>query len=274
MQKRIVSVFLVVLLSITPLLGQKSNEPDEPTLTKAEEDEAYELSTRFAIRFIETLDFSPLIDEFYFSDFTQRNRDFSLRTIEESEGVTYLPGLEITKKAVREGTNEDWQRFYISANSFLFFSLVLSMSKAADKKDPDFDAILTKLIGPEIRGLLDANPNLKNFIVKKGEYIPFNSAQDLRKGAEVIEKATALLHKKHPRKELTKKRLKEFTNGLIEARKEEIFQPTLEVTDEDGYFGFPIGTRIIMINLPIGIKLIAAKDGDRLKVFTTSIVAD
>ena len=54
---------------------------------------------------------------------------------------------------------------------------------------------------------------------------------------------------------------------------DEFIKPRVKVLDES-FFGFAKGTRILFIKTPLGLQLMLARDGDRLKIFWTEIMAD
>lgn len=56
-------------------------------------------------------------------------------------------------------------------------------------------------------------------------------------------------------------------------REDKFFKPEVAVADEE-YFGFPKGTRIIMVKTLLGLRLMLARDNNRLKIFWTEIIAD
>jgi len=63
-------------------------------------------------------------------------------------------------------------------------------------------------------------------------------------------------------------------DGLAEViMQDEFFKPRVEVLDED-FFSFPKNTRILFMNTPIGLQLMLARDGDRLRIFWTELIAN
>ena len=52
---------------------------------------------------------------------------------------------------------------------------------------------------------------------------------------------------------------------------DDFFKPRVEVLNES-FFGFSKGTRILLINTPIGLQLMLAADTDRLRIFWTDII--
>jgi len=54
---------------------------------------------------------------------------------------------------------------------------------------------------------------------------------------------------------------------------DEFFKPRVEVLDES-FFGFAARTRILFIKTPVGLQLMLARDGDRLKIFWTEIITE
>src|SRR2546429_8900242 len=98
--------------------------------------------------------------------------------------------------------------------------------------------------------LLDKNPNVANMILRKGPSTPVSTVEEMRDVTVILEQADAIMREKFGSKSLLKVDSKE----LLEVIKDDFFKPQLEVVDEE-VFGFPKGTRILIMKTPLGLQL-------------------
>jgi hypothetical protein len=110
--------------------------------------------------------------------------------------------------------------------------------------------------------LLSQNPNLANMIEKKGGSQSVNSVAEMRNATATLEQAAAMIREKQKGKPAARIDNK----GLIGAMKDDdFFKPHLEIMDE-AFYGFPKGTRIIIIKTPLLFQLMLVRIDGKLKI--------
>ena len=262
MIKRFFTILFVAIVCLNSFaLAQVASKSGNSTITKAEEQEASDLAKRFTARFLETKDLAPLLDEFYFRDFIDRYKKFQSKEGNKSGDSLFVSGLTYDSKVLAEGNSEDWRRFYVSAHNFVLLLVIAALKyrKANPTKD-DFDVV--KFFPPSVVALVDKNPNLANMIQKKGMYKPIGSVEEMRSATATLEQASTIIREKQGSSIV----LNVDNNQLTKIFKSDDFKPELELADDNAY-GFPKGTRFILIKTPIAVGLILAKDGDdKLKI--------
>ena len=167
----------------------------------------------------------------------------------------FMPGLEYDPALLSQGTPEDWQHFYVAENTFLFLGLIYASKKISAKGD---DIQPTDLYPQPVIELVNQNPNLSNVIVRKGRGKPISSIDELRKATEIFQQAVTIMREKTPAK-LDKKE-------LLNALKDKMFKPQLEISGDDEYFGLPKNSRTILMKTPILFFLIFVREGNQLKI--------
>lgn len=249
--------------------AQKAGEPEDAKITKAEAQEAQDVAKRFTARFLETGNLMPLLDEFYFSNFTDRYKKFQSKEDNKSANNFFISGLFFDSKVISEGSSEEWRRFYVSAHNFVLLPIVALLKQGKDNpdKEPDLDAV--NFYSSSVAALFDKNPNLANVIQKKGDYKPIRSAQELRDTTATLEQGLAIIKEKRKDSLL----LKIDDEDLTKIFAQDYFKPELELADDDDY-GFPKDTRFIVIKTPILMRLILAKDKDKLKIVYATLSYD
>jgi hypothetical protein len=268
---RFLSAALMIVLVVVGNLSSASAAAvrQRQQVTEAEIREAQEILVDFTLRFAETKDLAPVAKELYFDDFMARyvksrasNPDFN-----PAIDVYFAPGLVYDSRLLTTATVADWQRLYLAVNNFLLFGFIRGMKKAP--KDAD-DVKAGDLYPSSVFRLLAKNRNLENMIVRKGAQPPLSTPEEMRDAAATLEQANAILRQESGSKPLLKVNREELAKML---GPDDFFKPQLEVFDET-YFEFPKGTRLLFINTPLGLRLMLARDGNKLKIFWTEIIAD
>jgi hypothetical protein len=246
-----------LLANALPVLAATHSEE----LTEIEKQQASEVAIQFTKRLAETSDLSLLVKDLYLNDSVERfKRDRSKRLEGSSDhDVYFVPGLDYNSRLLTDGSTEDWYRFYIAANNFLFFGFMSGIKNySGDGKD--FKP--TDMYPSSVIKLLDSNPNLANMILRKGSSRPVSSVDEMKKATATLEQAAAMIRKKQNGKAL----LNINAGELIKLMKEdELFRPQLEIV-ADEVFGFPQGTRLVYISTPLGFRLTLVKSDNRLKI--------
>ena len=247
---------------------------DEREVTEAENQETREIVIRFTARFAETRDLTPIVSELYVNDFVERYKKFKGEHFtppvkSNSGGLYFAPGLDYDSRLLAEAGGEDWRRLYIAANNFLLVGMVSALKKTPDDAT---DIKATDIYPARVVKLLDGNPNLANMIVRKRRPKAIGSVEEMRKVVTDLEAAVAIMQRRQPGKPV-RAGDKDWAGAVKLIRGDEFFRPQVEVTDAE-FFGFPEGTRILDVKTPLGLRLMLARDGARLKVFWTEIIAD
>lgn len=249
---------------------------DEPEVTEAENREAREVVIKFTARFAETRDLTNAVNELYVSDFIERykksrEKDADPSLSSKSSERYFAPGLDYDTRLLAEAGAEDWRRFYIAANNFLLVGLVAFMKQARDDGEAP-DVKPTDMYPPSVIEMLDKNPNLSNFIVRKSRPRPVGTLEEMRSATVTLERALGVMRQAQPGKPFSADD-KDWAEAMKLMREDKFFKPEVAVTDEE-YFGFPKGTRILTVKTPLGLRLMLARDNNRLKIFWTEIIAD
>jgi hypothetical protein len=265
---RFLSAALMVVLCAAANLGLPfaAAQNPSPQVTETEIRESQEIAVEFTLRFAEMKD---LAKELYFDDFMARYVKFRVGAPDFNHGshVYFAPGLEYDSGLLTVGTVADWQRLYLAANNFLLFGFIRGMTRVS--KDAD-DVKAGDIYPSSVIRLLAKNRHLENMIVKKGAQQPLSTVEEMRDTAATLEQANAILRQEFGSKSLLEVSREELSKMI---KPDTFFKPQLEVLDEP-YFEFSKGTRLLFINTPLGLRLMLARDGDKLKIFWTEIIAD
>ena len=235
--------------------------PHSEELTEIEKQQASELAIQFTRRLAETSDLSLLVKDLYLNDFVERFKKDRSKSLEGSSDpdVYFVPGLGYNSRLLTDAGTEDWYRFYIAANNFLFFGFKSGIKKYSGNVK---DVKPADLYPSSVIKLLDSNPNLANMILRKGSSRPVSSVDEMQKATATLEQAAAMMRKKQHGKAL----LKINAGELVKLMKEDqLFRPKLEIVDDEA-FGFPEGTRLVYISTPLFFRLTLVKSDNRLKI--------
>ena len=265
--------FASSLISLCLLLSSASPQQSVPqtaepsaSAIKVEEKDARELAIQFTIRFTETQDLSPIIRELYFKDFIERYKSFKTKELNNRRVDLYFaPGLDYSSQ-LTVADSKDWEDFYVATNNFLLLGFISALGgHSADpaKIKP------SDLYPSEVIELLDKNPLLTNMILRKKTAKSIATVGEMRSATATLAQAATIIRGKRRRPpKITNKQ--ELVRIMMN---DEFFKPRVEVLDES-FFGFAKGTRILFIRTPLGLQLMLAKDGDRLRIFWTEIITD
>ncbi len=241
---------------------------DEPQVTQVEEQEARTVAIQFTLQFLKTKDLAPIVKELYWNDFIERYKKFKTEDINANSTDLYLvSGLVYNSRLLTEGKSEDWQRFYVAANNFLLLGFLAGLKTYSNE---NANIKPSDLYPASVIELLNKNPNLANMIVRKGRPKAVSSVAEMRNTTITLEQAVVITRDKQGGMSPLKVDEKELVKVIKE---DDFFKPQLEVADER-VFGFPKGTRILYLKTPIGLQLMLARDGNKLKIFWTKIIAD
>ncbi len=232
---------------------------------KVEEKEARDLAVQFTLRFTETQDLSPIIRDLYFRDFVERFKSSKTKDQPRKPADLYFaPGLDYNSQLI-VADSKDWEDFYVATNTFLMLGF---LSALAGQSDDTANIKPSDLYPSEVIKLLDKNPALANMIVRKGMGKAVATVGEMRAATATLAQAATIIRQKSRPPQITNK--EELIRILMT---DELFGPRVEVLDES-FFGFAKGTRVLFIKTPLGLQLLLARDGDRLKIFWTEIITE
>ena len=262
------SLIVVCLLFCGNSPAQSIRRPTDLRATDAEEKEAQDLAIKFTFLFTEKQDLTPIIEKFYFTDFADRYKGFKTKTLNTRQVDLYFaPGLEYSSPLLTAADSKVWESFYVATNNFLLLGFISGLKAHSDETR---EIRVTDLYPSEVIELLHTNPTLANMIERKGPARALGTVEEMRAATATLAQAVTMIREKH------KGGPSLITNkdGLAEViMQDEFFKPRVEVLDED-FFSFPKNTRILFMNTPIGLQLMLARDGDRLRIFWTELIAN
>jgi hypothetical protein len=247
-------------------------------MTKEEEREAREVAAAFTNKLADTRDFAPVVRELYADDFMRRYLKHELDAGPHADSASFLldgvPAISFREALAKRSDSEYWPRFYIAAQTFLHFSFLSLYSKKSLKELGEADDLderdILDVYPPEVVKLLDSNPTLANFLVKKGRPVDVETVDDLRAVTVTLEEAVRLT-RQHLDEHLTKgTRLAENLRMMQAAAA----QTEVELLTDEEFLGYPKGTRFFKVFAPIGYDLILVKDGGAMKIVWATVPHD
>ena len=276
--KRLASGILSILFIVQCLAPSAAGHQDEVQITPAEDRAAKEIAARFTKSLQQTGDLGPILSDLYAVDFIERyvrqQEKIVVKDHTRSPHMYFAPGLEYKSGLLREATADDWRRFYIATNNFLYDGAQRGMKKFA--KDILGGRELTEinktdLYPARVVSLLDAHPILKNVILKNAQRTqgkpskdgatPIGTPEEMRNAAATLEQAVALT-----RDERSKGRPAKEFKQLVELMEQAgILKPSVDVTEEE-FFGYPPGTRIVHVLTPVMFRLTLIGGGGKYRI--------
>jgi len=187
-----------------------------------------------------------------------------------------VPALSFRETLAARGDSEYWPRLYVAAQTFMHFGFLSILSKKSLKEvfggEGGFDQKdMLDVYPPEAVKVLDGNPTLANFLLKKGPPVDIETPDDLRRVTTTLEEAVRL----------TRARLDErLAKGghlaqNLQMMKEASARTEVELLPTGGEFlGYPEGTRFFKVFTPVLYELILVKDGGAMRVVWASVPSD
>ena len=262
------SLILVCILFSGQSSAQSIPRTEAHQPTKAEEKEARELATKFTILFTDTQDLTPVIKDLYFSDFVERYKNFKTKALNTRPVDLYFaPGLEYSSQLLTAADAKDWESFYIATNNFLLLGFISGLKVSANDNR---EIRASDLYPSQVIELLNRNPTLANMILRKESGRAVGTVEEMRAATATLSQAVLMIREQNKGHLPLIRDKGGLTRVIME---DELFKPRVEVMDED-YFSFPKNTRILIINTPIGLQLMLARDAGRLKIFWTEIMSN
>ncbi|HKC64120.1 MAG TPA: hypothetical protein VKB86_10800 [Pyrinomonadaceae bacterium] len=255
----VIIIGTIAINNVAPALA--ATQTNNQQITEAESREAREIALQFTTRFIETTDLTALVKELYVSDFIERyKKSLSENPVINTDPHHYfVPGLTYNARLLTEANPEDWQRFYIAANNFIFFGFISVIKKHPDEIE---NIKPTDLYPANVIKLLSKNPNLSDMVEKEGDFKSISTVEEMRNATTLLEQAEAMMREKLQGKLAAKIDSKELITAM---KGGEFFKPHLEIKDEE-FLGFPKGARFIEINTALLFRLLLVRTDGKLKI--------
>ncbi|MFL6374584.1 MAG: hypothetical protein ACJ73D_07970 [Pyrinomonadaceae bacterium] len=251
-------------------------EAQPAQLTPEEQKAVQTIRDRFNERINKEGRLEALIPDMFVTDMGTRYA--KERKADRAEGPLILltPGIQYKREVLDSATEADW-RHGLSA-SFNFMHIIAApmlnrtiiAAKTGEGFDPDaVGPDLDKLISPQVLALFSKDPVLKNYLQKEGTATPIATVQDLRRVADILDKAHDMIsaNLSAADRQLTPEAaslIKEMMGGDKE------FGPWLDVSEREVY-GFPKGTRFITFFANPMEVLMITKIGTEYKIVSAQI---
>jgi hypothetical protein len=261
---------LTAIFTIQPALQTMVTLPQrQEEITREETKRAQETADLFVKRLIETGDLAPVIDELFVADFIQRYKKHQKNISQESNApseIFFAPGLWYKPELLNQATEDDWRRFYIATYNFFYQVFIVAMNRVANDllngKTPD-DKEIESIFSPKISEFFNAHPILKNFIRRKDKQAPIGALEEMRSATATLEQGLKLL-----REELGSAQIKpsDGSKKVIEMlNRPDLVNPLVEVSEKE-FYGYPPGTRALLIQPPLMFGLILVYVNGKYKI--------
>ena len=182
---------LIVSCNFIPTAGAQTN--NQAPLTEDERREAHQLSVIFTKRLGETLDFEVVMRELFVPDAVERYVAFKKQkaATDSYPWVILSPGIFIDVALLEKANANDWGNLYVQTSNFVLLGFVHGL-----RSNIDFEKLKpTDLYPAAVIQLLDRDPLLKNFILKKDGSRNFRSVADMRTAAATLARANELMRR-------------------------------------------------------------------------------
>jgi hypothetical protein len=246
------------------------------SVTKEEEVKVRAVAAAFADRLFETHDFAAVVRELYVEDYMTRylkSRGDAGRGPDSAFMLDGVPSLLFRTKLAARAGDENWPRLFLAAGNMIHygFARLLSRKTLEELSDPEKlkEEDMFGAYPPEALKVLDANPSLANFLLKKGVGVDVKTPEELRAAAEAMEEAARL----------TRARLGErVREGATLERNVGLLKKAAERTDVSlvegpEAFGYPRGTRLFRV-FAVSYNLVLVEEGGKMKIVWAFAVDD
>jgi archaellum component FlaD/FlaE len=274
---RIAAILLIIIQSLLFYPAPISRAQDYPSPTQDELILAQETADLFLKRLEETGDFSSVIDELYAEDFIERYLQQQILEGKESNSPSSLyfpPGFRCNRELLKRATVEDWRRFYIAANNFIYHITVAGLNKHADDylngREPD-DERTGRCIPSKVVELLKSNPILSSYSDDESDKSAdgetddesqsgasredsepkiIETPEEMQDVAETLQEAARLLREDQGSPGLTEPAKSALEVMRLKLKEEGDMEISIEVADKK-YLGLPPGTRVLNVLTPM-----------------------
>lgn len=261
---------LTACFTIQPALQTMVTLPQrQEEITREEAKRMQETADLFVKRLIETGDLAPVIDELFVADFIQRYIKHQKKISQESNALSeifFAPGLWYKPDLLNQATENDWRRFYIATYNFFYQVFIVGMNRMANDllngNTPD-DKEIESIFPQKVSEFFNTHPILKNFIRRKDKQIPIGALEEMRSSTVTLEQGLRLL-----REELGSGQIKpsDESKKVIEMlNRPDLLNPLVEVSEKE-FYGYPPGTRALLIQPPLMFGLILVDVNGKYKI--------
>ena len=273
-----VVVSLQVLLTPVQMIARAGSlvAQTRPGVTAEEARRARAAAVEFTDRLLRARDLAPVVREMFVADFARRYiQSQAKRTGNTARGEFMfegVPALQFKTALTAHAESELWPRLYVAANTLLHYGFLTFMAKGGTSAE-SLEKDLLEVYPPAVRKLFAERPALANFFVKRGDYKAVATLEELRETVETMEQAVRLSREQLDRRlPLKLDRLDANMSALRSVA--DSMEVQLLPTGDAELMGYTADTRLLRILSPIGLVLILAPEGDRLKVVWASTVRD
>ena len=253
MRRKLAVIFLAIAAlsqAATPVTALANTADEE--LTAEEARETNELAHLFVERMTETNDVAFVIDELFVPDFLDRHLN----------GPESEPFIFIKPSLARRLTRDELKRYYVANINFRsLHDLYIYGRFPADRLpegEPPYPPAIARLIGRVEEDF--------EKIEQAGEDAPAEEAQTLarlRASLDVLEKVNGLLRAEIEGRKLAQSALYKKAVAEWDARFH-LYKPWPSVCEE-GCYGLPAGSRLIIVNVPsFQLKVALAAGGAKI----------
>ncbi|HXI23253.1 MAG TPA: hypothetical protein VNG71_05205 [Pyrinomonadaceae bacterium] len=182
---------LIISCNFIPTARAQTNR--QAPVTEDERREAHQLSVTFTKRLGETLDFEVVMRELFVPDAVERYVASEKKKAAQSGYPWVILSQEIfIDVALLDKANaDDWRNLYVQTNNFVILGFVRGL-----RSNIDFEKLKpTDLYPAAVIQLLDHDPLLKTFILKKARSRNLRSVADMRIAATTLARANELMRK-------------------------------------------------------------------------------
>ena len=272
---------LIITLCIQNLFTGAAAAQAEEQPTPDETRAVHALVDQFVNRLQETGEIATVMDELFVSDFATRYVNEQRKRVADHPQwypqIYFAPGLTYLPRLLDEASTNDWRRLSIATHNLVYYGFLIGMNHFAKDllkgEEPDLESLenLENIYPSNLVEFLKDDPILKDFILAEGAPNPIGNAADMRRVAEKLEQALALLKRGGepwpPRltgdgKEALALMRKAFRKGL----------PPQVIEGE--VFGYLPADRIFVVQTPMIFKLYAINNHGEYQIVWADAIMD
>ncbi|MEW6212200.1 MAG: hypothetical protein AB1631_27975 [Acidobacteriota bacterium] len=274
MKRQTLAFFFIALvfganinLPAAAALQSAQDQSVDEKLTPDERREAISLARRFVKRLRETRDITPLIGEFFVSDFSPQKSNPFL----EDLGADVIFE-DISSDVIAELSREERVKWYALFFNFFHLATLQVGTMGREDEEESEEEKMKKILPSGLLDLLARNPYTARFSVvgneeeQQDEAFQIESVEQMRSAISTMGEAVRLLQghvTKNPPEQSPV-----FRKHIEEARKDFHYDPELYICEKP-LDSFPAGARVINIETPplsYPAKLSLIRSGGKLKI--------
>lgn len=267
--RKFLSLSLLIIISSAVSVRAQSEQ-----LTPEEQKAVQTIRDRFNERIDKEGWIEPLISEMFVTDLGTRYAKEKKADLAAGPTIPLTPGIDVKREVLDAGTEEEWRHALTATFNFMHvISLPMlnsSVRAATSGKpfDPDVEGDLNKILSKPVLDIFAKDPVLKNYFEKQGTGTPIATVEDLRRVADILDKARAMVSANLPPAD--RKLSPEATEAMKGMINDKDFGPWVTVAGRESY-GFPKGTRFITFFANPMEALMITKVGGEYKIVSAQI---